>query len=86
MKEDKSLSESPSKKLMLTKRPESQMDFPDAMRAVIEGRQITKLEWDDPDSICELRGQFLMIRRDNTWYKWLINDGDMFGQDWVVVP
>ena len=61
------------------------MSFPQAMEQIKEGKAITKLEWDKPDDICRLRGEWLSIRRDGTWHQWVINDGDVLGMDWMVV-
>jgi hypothetical protein len=59
------------------------LTFPQAMQAVIDNdARITRREWDDPETWCELRGQWLMIRRFGTWSTWQINDGDMLADDW----
>lgn len=61
------------------------MNFHWAIAAVIDGERITKLEWDDPDSYGMLRGGLLLIHRSDTgWNKWIINAGDLFGDDWVI--
>jgi hypothetical protein len=62
------------------------MDFPDAMRQIIAGRKVTKLEWDNPKVFCFLNDAWVSIHKeDGKNYKWMINDGDATGKDWVIV-
>jgi hypothetical protein len=67
------------------------MTFSAAMQAVQDGKTITKLEWDNPDSICHFRhpnkkqGQILMIRRDGEWHSWIISYADTQGDDWIII-
>lgn len=62
------------------------LDFPEAMRAVIDGHRITKLEWADSQVYCLLRDGYLTIHKaDDIYYRWTINDGDILGKDWIVV-
>ena len=56
------------------------------MRAVIEGHRITKLEWGNKDIYGFLSNTWLSLHRaDGTITQWIVNDGDMFGQDWIVI-
>jgi len=59
------------------------LTFPDAMQSVIDGKRITKQEWDNPGHYAELRNGLLMIYLDTGWHKWIVSDGDMMGTDWV---
>ena len=61
------------------------MSFPQAMQAIRDGKSITKLEWDNPQDICQLRQEWLSIRRSGKWHRWVINDGDVTGDDWIVI-
>ena len=62
------------------------MTFPDAMRKVIEGKKVHKLEWKDKNYYAFLNGQFLSIHKsDGVNYKWIVSDGDLNGDDYVVV-
>lgn len=71
-------------------KPESlpeQFDFPEAMRQVILGKEITKLEWGDP----RIRGVLkdgrlkIFLTSNNRWNDWIISDGDLLGTDWMVI-
>jgi len=62
-----------------------EMDFPEALRVVIEGKKITKLDWENRDTYISLRGGFLSLYQDGKWHRLLVSDGDLLGQDWVTV-
>ena len=65
---------------------ETPVDFPEAIRAVIEGHRITKLEWGNKNIYGFLKDSWLMLHRgDGTDHQWLVNDGDLFGQDWIII-
>jgi len=63
----------------------NQLTFDEAMKAIINGERITKLEWHNPNQYGQMREGWLMIRRGGVWYQWLVNDGDLLGTDWMVV-
>lgn len=61
------------------------LDFPDALRAVMGGKSITKQEWDNPEIKVALHALHLSIIRDKGWQDLIVTDGDLFGTDWVVI-
>jgi len=61
------------------------LDFPDAIRAVIIGQRVTRLEWNNPDIYGQIRHGMLQIHRDGDWFNWLVNDGDLLATDWIVL-
>jgi len=62
---------------------EAGMSFPDAMKVIVEGGVITRVGWMN-DDVCQLKGEWLSVRRDGVWHRWLINDGDLLATDWTV--
>ena len=66
---------------------EGRMSFPDAMKAIINGEKITKLEWEYPDTYCFLNGEFLSIHNGKKpgTHAWIVSDGDLIGMDWVII-
>lgn len=79
--EDKVISTSPvPKKQVITG-----FDFPEAMRQVIDGKKVARLDWGNID-YCFLYNGWLSICREGKFHTWLVNDGDLMGQDWVVLP
>jgi hypothetical protein len=72
----------------VTEQKEGLIDFPAAMQAVKDGNRITKKEWNDKknNAYCAIHDGLLMLHKDDgVWYKWIVNDGDMFGEDWIVL-
>lgn len=62
------------------------VDFPTAMKAVIDGKRITKKEWNNPAMYGVLRDSWLEIcKEDGKFYAWTVNDGDLFGKDWIIL-
>lgn len=61
------------------------MDFPAAIRAITDGKVITKLEWDNPETIAQIKNERLMIRIDGLYHPWTVTYGDMTGEDWTIV-
>lgn len=60
------------------------MSFPEALKEVVNGRKITKLEWSDSHINVFLGGGFLVIQKPDGLHKLLVSDGDLLGQDWVT--
>lgn len=65
------------------------LDFPSAMKEIIEGKKVTKLEWEDENAYGILRDGFLMLYKKNEQdykdYQWIISDGDLKGEDYIVI-
>lgn len=69
----------------IPKPPQRTLTFSQAIDAVAnQDATITKLEWAD-DSRAELREGFLMIRLNDKWHRWTLNDGDLSGTDWIIL-
>jgi len=61
--------------------------FPEAIQAVKEGRRITKLEWGNIKIYGVLRNGLLMLHKDDGRdYQWLVSEGDLMGEDWIILP
>jgi hypothetical protein len=62
------------------------LDFYDALRAVMIGKSITKLEWGNRNIFGILKDGHLMLRKaDNRYYDWILSDGDLRGDDYLVI-
>ena len=62
------------------------MNFYDALKAVIKEKKVHKLEWKDKEYYGFLKDSVLTLHKpDGKLYQWLVNDGDITGEDWVVV-
>ena len=60
------------------------MDFIDAMRKIKEGMKVTRISWDNTD-YCLMKDGWLTIYTKNAFHTWSVNDGDMEGQDCIVI-
>ena len=61
------------------------LTFAQAMDEVINGKSISKKEWDNPLIFCCLKEGILMIKLNKGWCSWIISESDMVGNDWYIV-
>lgn len=62
------------------------LDFYEALKALSEGKSITKLEWGNRNIYGLLKdGRVMLHKSDNRYYEWIISDGDLFGSDYELV-
>lgn len=45
----------------------------------------TRVDWKDQSTYIELNGGHLQIMRNNTLYDLIVTDGDIAGEDWVLI-
>lgn len=68
------------------KKESKELTFTEAIQEVLTGKSITKLEWGDKKYYGLLKDGQLMLRKlDNQYYQWILSEGDMRGEDWVVI-
>ena len=70
--------------------PKSQLsinlNFSKAIQEVINGKKITRVEWNNAGIYGFLNGNVLSLHKlDNKNYQWIINDGDLLANDWMVI-
>lgn len=71
---------SPTKK----KEKPTEMDFYDALKEIMKGKSVTKLEWGNRNVYGILKDGHLMLRKtDNRYYDWILSDGDIYGEDFI---
>ena len=62
------------------------IDFYEALIRIHNGKRVTRLEWQDPEYYCLMHDYRLCLHKpDGKIYSWIINDGDMAGEDWVIL-
>lgn len=62
-----------------------QLAFPEAIRAVIGGAKIQRLEWTDKKEYGLLQDSFLKIHKKGEIHNWIVSEGDLMARDWVIV-
>lgn len=60
------------------------MSFFDALKAIQAGKRVARISWGNKD-YCFMKDSWLTIFTKGKFHTWLINDGDMEGNDWHIV-
>lgn len=62
------------------------IDFYEALKEVLSGKKITKLEWKNKEYYGFLDGDILKLHKpDGKSYGWTLNNGDLSGTDYIVI-
>lgn len=61
------------------------MSFPDAIREIINGKKVRRISWESQSDHGLLKDGWLVIHTKGIFHTWLVSDGDMEGQDWIVI-
>ena len=62
------------------------MNFFDALKEVLAGKKIHKLEWEDKGFYGYIKDAILTLHKpEGTDHGWIITDGDMVGTDFIVL-
>lgn len=63
-----------------------EMTFCEALKKTLEGKKITRVEWEDKTTFGEMRNNELMIFIRGEYHSWTIVPGDITADDWYVLP
>lgn len=61
------------------------MSFLDAMREIVSGKKVKRISWPSQTDHCLLKDGWVSIYTKGDFHSWNINDGDVEGQDWIIV-
>lgn len=61
------------------------MSFPDAIRQIINGKKVRRISWEIESDHGLLKDGWLTIHTKGSFHTWLVSDGDLEGNDWIVV-
>lgn len=61
------------------------LSFPNAVQAIINGKRVRRVEWADKEEHCLLKDNFLMIHRGGKFHAWIVSEGDVMAIDWEIV-
>lgn len=68
------------------KKATKDLDFYEALKEIMTGKSVTKREWANRDIYGILRyGRLMIHKADGKDYDWILGDGDMAGDDYVVL-
>ena len=62
------------------------LSFPDAMKEIIDGKKVTRIEWNNPEEYGYLKDGWLTIHTNGKDCIWKVGDGNLNNNDWCVVP
>jgi hypothetical protein len=69
-----------------TKVVKGKMVFLDALGEIMTGKSVTKLEWGDKKYFGFLKdGRLTLHKPDGKFYDWILSDGDLFGDDFILL-
>jgi len=62
------------------------LTFPEAIKAVITGKSVTRAEWNNTNIFIFMGEGYLRIQKaDKTNHALLVGDGDLLADDWYIV-
>ena len=74
-----------SSPVVSTSKPIS-LSFPEVMNEVVDGKKVTRIEWNNPEEYGLLKDGWLTIHTKGKDCIWKVGDGDLVSSDWVVIP
>lgn len=64
----------------------SLLSFPDALKEIINGHKITRASWESKEEYGFMgKDGYLSIHTKGVDHQWLVNDGDLLAEDWLVI-
>jgi len=61
-----------------------EIDFISAITAILDGKKVRRLAWEDQNEYCFIHENFIKINKKGI-HSWIIGDGDFLANDWVVI-
>jgi len=65
------------------------LDFYGAIDAMLNGKRVTRREWNNKGTYCLLKDDMLQLHKageaEETIHPWIINNGDLGGLDWYIL-
>lgn len=62
------------------------LDFYDAIKAIADGKKVTRLEWSSNEEFCFMKDERLMIHTKGEDHLWIVSKGDISNSDWTILP
>lgn len=75
----------PPKKSVEIQPKHGEMDFFSAIKQVIDGKKIHKLEWEDREYYGYLIDEVLCLHTPDGDHSWVLSLGDLGGKDYIVI-
>jgi len=76
----------PNESPIINKGTAKTMSFPEIIQKILDGKKVTRLEWGSNEEYGFMKNEELRIHTRGEDHTWIVNKGDMMGNDWVVLP
>ena len=60
------------------------MEWPEAMRAAMDGMSVRRLDWDDESVVVRMVDDALCIYMHGAWQYWIVTRADTKARDWTI--
>lgn len=62
------------------------MDFSEAIKAILQGKRVHRLAWENKEWYGLLRNSKLQIHNPQKEFAdWIVTEGDLEGTDWIIL-
>lgn len=61
------------------------MSFYEALKCLIDGSKITRIEWENPEIYGFLKAGIVHLHKEDGDHQWIISEGDILGNDWILL-
>lgn len=62
------------------------MSFIDALKIILLGKKVHKIEWDDREFYLQINeGRLRLHKPDGKWYDFITSETDMLGEDYIQI-
>lgn len=69
--------------------PHIAINFCGALSAILNGKKVTRIEWEDTQVYGFMEGETLVIhngiKKDNQTHQWILVRGDIEAKDWMIL-
>lgn len=59
--------------------------FSEAINLIMAGKKVNRLSWPDQSVYCFMQAEVLHLKNEQGVHVWKVSQGDILGNDWVVV-
>ena len=61
------------------------LTFPEAVKEIINGSKVTRMDWNDSNEYGFIKDEFLCIHTKGADHTWIISKADLMAEDWIIV-
>lgn len=62
-----------------------ELTFCDALKKMLEGKKVSKREWENTEEYGFFRAEILHIHRSGQDHRWVLSEADVSGEDYFIV-